>query len=388
MKNFFLLAIIVMSFYGSAISQPYPYTLPVMINNGGSAATNVQVLVRIDTETYITANLMKADGGDIRFFDSPGLTTQLNYYLEGYIDTDSTKLWVLIPSLPSGVTNIYCNFGNLSATSTSTLSIFGGPHSAIDTLSGGNINTSSGIWNSVRGFRFAPTQDLLVTDFGKNEPNGTTRYVTLWNFNSQQIVRQSQVSGGIGVWSYDSLNQAFWIQQGVQHIITLFQGSNEGYYWKSSSQVGPHITYLDMRFCNTCTQNTFPTSVLSGLQYGYPDFLYYIRNAISPAPVVTVGSLTGITNGSTIPDRYELYQNYPNPFNPTTTIRYDIPVESFVKLTVFDALGREVSQPVNEYKEAGTYDITWNASKLTSGIYFYRIEAGDFSKQIKMVLIK
>lgn len=388
MKKFFLLTILITLLYSNSNSQPYPYTLPIMINNGGSAATNVQVLIRLDTETFITANLMKADGGDIRFYDSPGLTTQLDYYLEGYIDTDSTKLWVLLPSLPAGVTNIYCNFGNMAANSTSTLSIFDGPHSAIDSLSGGNVNTSSGIWNSSRGFRFASTQDILITDFGKNEPNGTTRFVTLWHYNSQQIVLQNQVSGGIGVWSYDSLDQSFWIQQGVQYIISLFQGTNEGYYWQSSSQVGSHITYFDMRYCNSCTQNTFPTTVLSNLQYGYPDFLYYTRTAISPAPVVTIGSLTGITNGNTIPDKYELYQNYPNPFNPTTTIRYDIPEENHVKITVYDMLGREVSQLVNEIKTAGSYEIIWNGINQSSGIYFYKIEAGDFTKQVKMILVK
>jgi hypothetical protein len=389
MKKFLLLTFLFLVISIQAQSQPYPYTLPVTLMNGGSSATNVQVLIKINTASYISATLMKADGGDIRFYDSPALTTQLNFYIEGYLNTDSTKIWVMIPSLPAGNTSIYCNFGNPSATTVSTLSIFEGPHSSIDSLTLGNVNTTPGISNSSRGFRFTATSELLITNFGKYEPTGTTRYLTMWDFNTQQIVKQSQVSGPATTWSYDTLSQAFWIQPGVMYIMSLFQGSGDGYYWQASSQVGQHLTYLDMRYCNTCTQNTFPTLTLTNLQYGYPDFLYYLRNSISPVPTYTVGTLTGITNGNgNVPDEFALRQNYPNPFNPVTKISYDIPKGSQVRLTVYDMLGREVTQLVNEYKDAGSYEAVWNGVSQTSGVYFYRIEAGDFTQKMKMILVK
>lgn len=88
------------------------------------------------------------------------------------------------------------------------------------------------------------------------------------------------------------------------------------------------------------------------------------------------------------PDTYELSQNHPNPFNPTTRITYSIPSESYVSLKVFDVIGREVVELVNEEKSIGNYAVEFNASDLTSGIYFYRIQAGNFVKTKKMVLMK
>jgi photosystem II stability/assembly factor-like uncharacterized protein len=89
-----------------------------------------------------------------------------------------------------------------------------------------------------------------------------------------------------------------------------------------------------------------------------------------------------------IPQGFNLAQNYPNPFNPTTTIQYLIPENGTVKLTVYNALGEAVRTLVNNYKEAGTYTINFNASNLSSGIYYYRINAGEFSASKKMILIK
>lgn len=89
-----------------------------------------------------------------------------------------------------------------------------------------------------------------------------------------------------------------------------------------------------------------------------------------------------------ISSNFELKQNYPNPFNPITTISYSIPKGEDVVLKVFDNLGREIKTLVNEYKNAGEYSIEFKASNLPSGIYFYRIEAGNFVKTKKLLLIK
>jgi len=91
---------------------------------------------------------------------------------------------------------------------------------------------------------------------------------------------------------------------------------------------------------------------------------------------------------SNTPEKYELFQNYPNPFNPTTTITYSLPKSSFVTLTIYDLLGREVTTLVNEEKHSGTYKVTWNAQNKPSGIYFYKITAGGYSKINKMILLK
>jgi hypothetical protein len=85
---------------------------------------------------------------------------------------------------------------------------------------------------------------------------------------------------------------------------------------------------------------------------------------------------------------YKLSQNYPNPFNPLTVISYQLPVISNVTLKVYDILGREVATLVNEEKPAGSYEVQFNSSGMTSGIYFYQINAGDYSETKKMIFLK
>lgn len=92
--------------------------------------------------------------------------------------------------------------------------------------------------------------------------------------------------------------------------------------------------------------------------------------------------------GETIPLEFLLRQNYPNPFNPSTTIKYDLPQTSHVSLSVYDVLGREVATLVNEEKSAGTYTVRWDASAVSSGVYFYRLRAGDFVQTRSMMIIK
>jgi 1,4-alpha-glucan branching enzyme len=94
------------------------------------------------------------------------------------------------------------------------------------------------------------------------------------------------------------------------------------------------------------------------------------------------------TGANEVPSEYHLEQNYPNPFNPSTTIRYSITKPELVRIKLYDILGREVESLVNEYKQAGTYEIQFNALGLASGIYLYRIESGDFFQTKKMIILK
>ncbi|MBC8043984.1 MAG: T9SS type A sorting domain-containing protein, partial [Rhizobacter sp.] len=96
--------------------------------------------------------------------------------------------------------------------------------------------------------------------------------------------------------------------------------------------------------------------------------------------------------GANLPREFELKQNYPNPFNPGTVIEYELPVKSDVAIKVFDMLGREVQSIVNEQKAAGRYEVKFNAARLSSGIYFYRLiaksEQGITLRTKKMTLVK
>jgi len=97
---------------------------------------------------------------------------------------------------------------------------------------------------------------------------------------------------------------------------------------------------------------------------------------------------TGVNDVENVPDDFTLYQNYPNPFNPTTKIRYRIPQSDFVSLKVFDIIGNEIATLVKEEKTVGNHEVNFNASTLSSGIYFYRLQAGNFVETKKMLLLK
>src|SRR5690606_37067522 len=95
-----------------------------------------------------------------------------------------------------------------------------------------------------------------------------------------------------------------------------------------------------------------------------------------------------LTSGSLSVNDFLLEQNYPNPFNPATIINYSIPENSFVTLKVYDILGKLVGELVNESKEAGNYNVSFDASQLSSGLYFYTLKANGYSLTMKMILTK
>lgn len=102
----------------------------------------------------------------------------------------------------------------------------------------------------------------------------------------------------------------------------------------------------------------------------------------------SVNSTTSIKDIENPQLSFFLSQNYPNPFNPSTVIIYQLPTAGNVKLKVYDLLGREVANLVEEYKLAGSHEIEFNAGNLTSGVYFYRLQAGSFVETKKLVLLK
>ncbi len=97
---------------------------------------------------------------------------------------------------------------------------------------------------------------------------------------------------------------------------------------------------------------------------------------------------TGVKQENQIADSYELFQNYPNPFNPATQIRYSVKESGLVNLKIYDVLGNEVATIVNQVQNPGTYSVSFDASGLSSGVYFYKIESGSFVKVNKMMLLK
>jgi len=170
---------------------------------------------------------------------------------------------------------------------------------------------------------------------------------------------------------------------------TFATGSNDDMY----------IVKLDATG-NTCGNSSSPSSISgSGGTLGTP-----ASSVATPTPTVTAPTPTIGTGGmlaticvigirpisNEIPNSYQLYQNYPNPFNPTTVFSFQLPVFGYVKFNVYDVLGKEIATLVNEEMKPGAYEIQWDASNYPSGVYFYRLEAGDgaFSSTKKMALTR
>ncbi|MBZ0182570.1 MAG: family 10 glycosylhydrolase [Melioribacteraceae bacterium] len=133
---------------------------------------------------------------------------------------------------------------------------------------------------------------------------------------------------------------------------------------------------------------TLDNSLLENGKYLVADaVMIMINRKLSPDVIVSVeDSEKEITQN--VPSKFMLEQNYPNPFNPTTSIEYSVPSSEYVSLKVYDVLGNEVASLVNENKTAGSYRIDFNASTLSSGVYFYKITAGNYTETKKMMLIK
>jgi len=118
-------------------------------------------------------------------------------------------------------------------------------------------------------------------------------------------------------------------------------------------------------------------------QYGHDRYRTNQYGFVPPDEPVGIQPISSI-----VPEKFSLNQNFPNPFNPTTSIKFEIKNSSITELKIFDALGREVETLINERLKPGTYSLTFEGSKFTSGVYFYRLTADDFVETKKMLLVK
>jgi hypothetical protein len=175
-----------------------------------------------------------------------------------------------------------------------------------------------------------------------------------------------------------------------------------GSFWPDGCSMGTNGMSL-YRYQNHTANDTL--AVIGNVQAGYNtatmfvDPRYFTGSGFGDAMDAMIGYLaanggliTGIESGNTaeinIPESYKLSQNYPNPFNPTTKISFTIPSSELVTLKIYNILGKEVMTLVNEVKNAGTFEVQFDASNLSSGAYFYRLETGNFVETKKMMLMK
>lgn len=159
-------------------------------------------------------------------------------------------------------------------------------------------------------------------------------------------------------------------------IVSYSTSSNDGSYQIENLTAGDYTLVVDATEYDNADNNN---SV--NLDYGS-------NPTASKDLYLSPATTTGVSNNSPVPSNYTLSQNYPNPFNPSTQIKFTIPEKTQVKLEVYNLIGQKVAELVNGELNAGEYNITFNASGLSSGIYLYKLQAGNFSSVKKMILMK
>ena len=161
--------------------------------------------------------------------------------------------------------------------------------------------------------------------------------------------------------------------------------SEQGFVLERRDNVDTNWTVIDTTGADTVMYTD--TGLTVGRTYEWRVYAFNTAGNSGYSNIVS-SLITGIAGNSSLPEKYAMHQNYPNPFNPTTKIKFDIPKNGIVKLTVHDVLGRQVSTLVNNDLTAGRYEVEWSAGGYSSGIYFYRIEAEGFVETKRMMLVK
>ena len=173
----------------------------------------------------------------------------------------------------------------------------------------------------------------------------------------------------------------------LEITIALFKNGNAigGGVFHTSTNANSYTQFnISLIYVSSDTPDSAGIGIFIGPSVGlHSGSTFYIDDLSFTGGATAVNENTNQT-----PISFELNQNYPNPFNPTTTIEYQIPKQSHVTLMVFDILGNQVSDLVNKNEPAGKYSVNFNASKLSSGIYFYRIDAGNYVQTKKLMVLK
>jgi hypothetical protein len=161
--------------------------------------------------------------------------------------------------------------------------------------------------------------------------------------------------------------------------------------WEASygEEVQTYVVYRDGAKLAETAELTFTEKVLDG-QYTYTvSAIDFAGNESDKSNETVVSVTTSVDNFlKAIPTDFAIYQNYPNPFNPATHINYSIPKASYVTINVYNAAGQMIATLVDGQMAAGNYRAVWNAANVSTGIYFYMIQAGNYSKTMKMILMK
>jgi hypothetical protein len=211
-----------------------------------------------------------------------------------------------------------------------------------------------------------------------------------------------------GAWTPKVINTIAWGDTGTTEI-ALFDGSGIRVLfsdiqggWPSdfgniadSIRFVPGDTLYNLQAASPCIGRGIDSIQVDGIWYHAPayDFDGHARHRPSGPQNCDIGAqeeqtTVDVTTQESSPTSYELSQNFPNPFNPATIVRYQLPVAGYVRLVVYDVLGREVAILVNQKREQGSYEVKWDGSNVSSGMYICRMTAGEYTETRKMLLTK
>jgi hypothetical protein len=252
-----------------------------------------------------------------------------------------------------------------------------------------------------------PTVDVAVATIPALTPGQHLKYVIgAWHDGGGPEVFANSgscnVSSCATVFAYDvpvpiQLSGLVATSLGNSHIRldwqTISEINNYGFYVERRANVSDRFAEVPNSFSPGHGTTNVPQHYSYIDSAANPGTWYYrlkqcdLDGTVSYSDVIRV-DLRGHAEEFESPVAFSLLQNYPNPFNPSTTVKYQLPQTSHVLLTVYDILGREVSVLVNERRDAGIYEVRFDGSNLASGVYFYRIQAGDYLASKKMLILK
>jgi hypothetical protein len=283
---------------------------------------------------------------------------------------------------------------NVATLSSKALSIVSSSTST-DTVYAGTIPVTSGpaatIYRTVNGSTFTDVAagqvpNRFITDLTVNPNNSAEVYAVFGGFGSGHVYRSTNaginwvnISGNLPDVPHQCVVVDPLYPQNIYvgNDLGVYVSTNGGALWYEFRTGMPYALVFDLSI-------VYPSRNIRATTHGngvYERDL--IQNPVGITPI-----------GSEVPKEFKLSQNYPNPFNPSTKIKFSIPsVETgfkpvSVKLTVYDITGRIVSTPVNENLKPGNYEISFDATAYSSGVYFYKLETSAFVDTKKMILLK
>lgn len=283
----------------------------------------------------------------------------------------------------------------------SNMIVWGGNDSVNNFL---NVVNTGGIYD--------PISDSWIPTDTVNAPSPRIEHTAVWTGNEMIVWGAGDTNDNSGArynpitntWTPTSLTNA----PSARYVHTAIWTGTKMLVWGGLAAVIPSSYALNTGGIYDPVTNTWSTVTLSNAPLrrylhravwtGEKMIVWgglYENGTINSGGVYYNPAIIGVNNnGGSIPKEFKLDQNYPNPFNPTTKISYSLPKAGIVKIVVYNALGQELNELINEYKSAGNYDIKFDGSNLSSGVYIYRIEVNPLSESPyfidykKMVLLK